>query len=226
MNKFIFPALRPVTSIFFISAFLLLKAEDSRAQSAGTLHNFSIIKPSEWIIPKNDTLDFAFDKYEGEDALILKRKIQNSKSASTAYPKNLKFRDGTIECDIASPGGPAGYIGLAFRIMDAHHYETIYFRPGGSGTIEAVQYMPEKKTEFDWWDYEDRKYQAIDMLPMNGWFHVKVVVKGNSMTVYTSNKPKPVFIYNNLDAAITRGSVGFWLGNSPSGAFKNLVVSM
>ena len=114
---------------------------------------------------------------------------------------------------------------IFFRIMDAHHYETIYFRPGSSGTIYAVQYMPEKKPEFDWWDYEDVKYQAMDTLPLIDWFHVKIVVKGNSMTVYTNNNPKPVFIYNNLDVSLTQGSVGFWLGNSASGAYKNLVVS-
>jgi hypothetical protein len=189
-------------------------------------HDFSSINPAEWVIPKNDSLDFTFENFEGMNALILKRKILNSKSASTAYPKNLEFRNGIIECDIASPEGPSGYIGLAFRIMDAHHYETIYFRPGGSGTMDAVQYMPEKKLEFDWWDYENAKYQAIDTLPLKTWFHVKVVVKENSMTVYTGNKETPVYTYNDLDAGITRGSVGFWLGNCRSGAFKNLIVRM
>jgi hypothetical protein len=156
--------------------------------------------------------------------LLLKRNILNYKSASIAYPKDLNFKDGIIEADIASPGGSAGFVGLAFRIKDAHHYETVYFRPGSSGTGEAVQYMPEKKQEFDWWDYENSKYEALAVLPVSGWFHTKLVVKGNRLTVFVGNAPKPVFVYDALDAGLKNGSVGFWLGNCTVGAYKNLVV--
>ncbi|MEJ7682520.1 MAG: hypothetical protein WKG06_32635 [Segetibacter sp.] len=30
------------------------------------------------------------------------------------------------------------------KALDEQHYEALYFRPGYSGTINAVQYMPEK----------------------------------------------------------------------------------
>jgi hypothetical protein len=202
----------------------LLIANAIYAQQKLQTHNYTTIKPSEWIIPKTDTLNYAFDNYLGAKALILKRSIVNYKSASVAYPKTLNFKDGVIELDIAAPTGKAGYVGLAFRIKDQHHYETLYFRPGSSGTINAVQYMPEKKAEFNWWDYEAAKYQAKTILPLTTWFHVKAVVKGRTLTVFVNNQPKPVMVYNELDPDLKTGSAGFWLGNSSSGAYKNLTV--
>ena len=186
--------------------------------------DYSSIKSALWVIPKTDTLDYALGNHAGKPALLLKRKFANYKSASVAYPKKLNFKDGIIELDIAAPTGKAGYVGLAFRIRDAHHYETLYFRPGSSGTINAVQYMPEKKLEFNWWDYEAEKYQAKTTLPLTAWFHVKAIVKGRTLTVFVDNQPKPVMVYNALDPDLKAGSVGFWLGNSASGAYKNLVV--
>jgi hypothetical protein len=194
------------------------------AQS-GQQHDLSVIDESSWVIPKNDTLDYGFDSYKNAKAFMLKRKIQNFKSASVAYPKNLNFQDGTIEADIASPQGGAGFVGLAFRIKDEHHYETIYFRPGSSNTPEAVQYMPEIKPEFNWWNYEDSIHESKAVIPLTDWFHVRVLVKGNTLTVFVNGDDKPVMIFKGLDPGLKNGSVGFWLGNCPVGAYKNLTVT-
>lgn len=207
---------------YLLMLFILL-ANSAWAQPKKTIHNYSTIRLPEWIIPKTDTLDFEQGSFDGKQALILKRKYDNYKSASVAYPKKLNFTDGIIEFDIASTMGKAGYIGVAFRIRDQHHYEVIYFRPGSSGTINAIQYMPEKKGEFNWWDYEATKYQAKTVLPV-GWFHVKVVVKGSRFTLFFNQDPKPVFSYDGLDPSLKSGSVGFWLGNTRSAAYRNLIV--
>lgn len=203
---------------------ILFVAIKVSAQQQYQVHDLSVIKPKEWIIPKNDTLDYEFGAYLGQKALLIKRMIGNYKSASLAYPKNLNFRNGIIEFDLAFAGKGNGYIGLAFRIKDAHHYETVYFRPLSSGTINAIQYMPEKKAEFNWWDYEANKYQANAILPHNDWFHVKVVVKDSKMEVYVNNAAKPSMTYASLDPSLKSGSVGYWHGNSSLGAYKNLVV--
>jgi 3-keto-disaccharide hydrolase len=203
---------------------LCLMMYKSYAQQKNSNLNYSVIHPAEWVIPKDDTLSYAFEKYEAADALLLKRNFLNYKSASIAYPIGLDFKDGIIECDIACPAGKNGFAGVAFRIKDPHHYETLYFRPGSSGTANAIQYMPEKKQEFNWWDYEDLKYQAKATIPLTGWFHVKAVVKGKRLTVYLNNQSTPAFTYNLLDDELSNGSVGFWLGNCTSGAFKNLIV--
>ncbi len=204
---------------------MLLAVTGAYAQQKPVVHNYSIIRESDWVIPWTDTLDYTFDKYLGQKALLLKRKIDNYKSASIAYPKGLEFKDGTIEFDAAWPGEKGGFVGIAFRIRDAHHYEVVYFRPESSGTINAIQYMPEKKQEFNWWNYEADKYQAKAMLPLHGWFHVKVIVKGSQLKVFLNHNETPTFIYNLLDSSLKSGSVGFWLGNCTVGAYKNLVVT-
>jgi hypothetical protein len=184
--------------------------------------DYSTIRVSDWVMQKSDTLDYALSEYGGARAFLMKRKAANSKSASIAYPKDLDFTNGSIELDIASPNGKQGFVGIAFHVQDSNHYETLYFRPGSSGTVYAIQYMPEKKPEFNWWDYEDSSWQATAILPETGWFHVKVVVKGRKMKVYLNHQPTAVVSRTDLDPGLPHGSVGFWLGNCPTGAYKNL----
>jgi hypothetical protein len=173
---------------------------------------------------KTDTLDYGFGAYLGKSAFFLKRTIANYKSGSVAYPKGFHFKDGIIDVDIAIPAGKDGFAGIAFRIKDEHHYKTVYFRPGSSGTINAIQYMPEKGWEFNWWDYEKDQYQANARLPLTGWFHVRAVVKGRTLKVYLDNGKQPAMVRDDLDASLPAGSVGFWLGNCSSGAYRNLRV--
>jgi hypothetical protein len=203
--------------------FLILTGSYGIAQQKHKTHDYTLIKTSEWVIPNTGGQSYALDSYKGSKALILKKDFDNYKFGSVAYPKALNFKDGEIELDMASTTGK-DYLGLAFRIKDAHHYQTLYFRPASSGTINAIQYMPEKKDEFNWWDYEAEKYQAKATLPATSWFHIKAVVKGNRLTVYVDHQPKPAMVYTALDPSITEGSVGFWFGNSAACAYKNLTV--
>jgi len=189
------------------------------------IYNYSNIKPAEWVIPVSDTVSYSFGEYQGQKALLMKRKYGNYKTGTAIYPKDLKFTDGIIEFDAAWGGKQGGYLGFAFRIKDQHHYETVYFRPESSGTINAVQYMPEKQAEFNWWNYEANKYQAKATLPLHNWFHIKAIVKDNAVSIFVDNQPKPVMVYKPLDSSLKTGSVGFWFGNSSDCAYKNLVVT-
>ena len=193
------------------------------AQQKTKVHNYSVIKTSEWVIPNSDGVSYSVDTYKSSKALIIKKSFNNYKFGAIAYPKDLNFTDGEIELDMASSNGNE-YLGLAFRIQDAHHYQTLYFRPASSGTINAIQYIPAKKADFNWWDYEADKYQAKATLPATEWFHIKAVVKGQTLAVYVNHQPKPAMIYTTLDPELKSGSVGFWFGNSLSCAYKNLTV--
>jgi hypothetical protein len=199
-------------------------------QSQKISHDFTKIIPEKWNIPSNDTLSFAFENYDSSSALILRRseasisvrKIQTDNFTSLAYVKDLQFKDGIIEADLASPNG-GGFIGLAFRIKDEHHYETVYFRPASSHTPEAMQYMPSLQARFNYWSYQDHEHQAYAKIPFKKWFHVKLVVKGASLTVFVNNSENPIFIYNDLNENLSNGSVGFWLG-CLVGSYKNLII--
>jgi hypothetical protein len=193
------------------------------AACAQKTHNYSDIKTADWVIPNSGGLSYAIGTYDGSKALIIKKSFNSPKAAFIAYPKNLNFKDGDIELDMASSTGNE-YLGLAFRIQNPHRYESVYFRPASSGTINAIQYMPEKKDEFNWWDYEANKYQGKAKLPAKTWFHIKAVIKGQTLTVYVDHDPKPAMIYTALDPEFKSGSAGFWFGNSAACAYKNLVV--
>ena len=193
------------------------------AQQKTKVHNYSVIKTSEWVIPNSDGDSYSVDTYKSSKALIIKKSFNNYKFGAIAYPKDLNFTDGEIELDMASTTGQ-DFVGLAFRIQDAHHYQALYFRPASSGTINAIQYMPEKKADFNWWDYEADKYQAKATLPATDWFHIKAVVKGQQLVVYVNHQAKPAMVYTALDPELKNGSVGFWFGNSLACAYKNLTV--
>ena len=207
----------------YLCLFLVISGVALKAQEKEVLFDYSIIKPAQWHIPKSDTISSAFEVYDSSDAFLLHRNFLDDKLAFIAYPGNLKFKDGTIDADIASPAG-GGFIGLAFRIKDAHHYETVYFRPGMSRSMEAMQYMPSRQNEFNWWSFTDRRFQSRATIPFNKWFHVQLLVKGSSLTVFVNREARPVFIYTDLDSNFDAGSVGFWLGNCNTGAYKNLVI--
>jgi hypothetical protein len=207
----------------FITALFLVIVNVSIAQQKHKTHNYTVIKPAEWVIPNSGGQSYALDTYKGSKALIMKKDFNNYKFGSVAYPKGLNFKDGEIELDMASTTGK-DFVGLAFRIQDAHHYQTLYFRPASSGTINAIQYMPEKTEDFNWWDYEAEKYQAKATLPATAWFHIKAVVKGNQLTVYVDHQSKPAMVYTALDPELKSGSIGFWFGNSAACAYKNLTV--
>ncbi len=205
-----------------LTCLLLITGNALIAQQKKT-HDFTHIDTTKWIIPNSGGQSYSLSTYKGSKALILKKNFDNYKFGGIAYPKGLNFKDGEIELDMASSNGKE-YLGVAFRIRDAHHYETLYFRPAGSNTINAVQYMPEKKDEFNWWDYEADKYQAKATLPATDWFHIKAVIKGQTLTVYVNHQPKPAMVYKALDPELKNGSVGFWFGNSSACAYKNLIV--
>lgn len=202
---------------------ILLLAMTANAVAQQKVHDYSVIEPANWVFPKTSGFSYDLETYQGAKALMLKKNFNTPKSAFIAYPKDLNFRDGEIELDMASTTGN-DYLGLAFRIQDAVHYETLYFRPASSGTINAVQYMPAKKDEFDWWDYEADKYQAKATLPAKTWFHVKVVVKGRQLTVYVDHQAKPSMVRNDLDPGFKSGFAGVWFGNSAACAYKNLTI--
>lgn len=201
---------------------MLIVANASVAQKHKT-YDYSNIDPAQWIIPNSDGVSYSMATYQGAKALMMKKNFNDPKNAWIAYPKGLTFKDGEIELDMASTTGNE-YLGLAFRIKDAHHYQTLYFRPASSGTINAIQYMPEKKAEFNWWDYEADKYQAKAKLPATTWFHIKAVVKGQTLTVYVDHQVTPSMVYKALDPDLKEGSAGFWFGNSLACAYKNLII--
>jgi len=76
-----------------------------------------------------------------------------------AYRPDLSFSDGTIEFELAPPGGI--FAGVAFRMDNTADYEIIYFITSENGERwKAIQYQPVFSGETTWQLYNEAPYLA------------------------------------------------------------------
>lgn len=147
--------------------------------------------------------------------------IQTLGRGTVAYPRDLLFSDGAIECDMA--GG--AYLGISFRIreVDGKRYsEDIYFRISGNQRPQTVQYYPHgtlKQEELHRPPYEE----AIRLIEQDEWFHVRIEVQGRQAQVFLDNNKEPVQVVDDLMHNHGIGSVGV---RSWGGRFANLKVTL
>jgi hypothetical protein len=125
-----------------------------------------------------------------------------------AYVPELKMQDGVVEADVA-PDPRGAFFGIAFRVQSPKDFELIYFRPGSSGTPEAVQYTPTLNGAIAWQLFHGPGAQATADIP-DKWMHVKIEVSGLTATLYLDGATKPSLTVTNLAGDDAAGSVGFW----------------
>jgi hypothetical protein len=111
--------------------------------------------------------------------------------------KGPKFRDGTLDVDVASkPGGL--FVGIAFRIESEANMEIVYLRPLASDTIEAMQYTPRLNGDAIWQLLNSSHEKASAHIPENQWFHMRLVVRGRTCTVYLNESTVPTLTVTKL----------------------------
>ena len=134
--------------------------------------------------------------------------------------KGAKFRDGTVEFDVASK--PHGlFLGIGFRIESEANMEVIYLRPNASDTIEAVQYTPRLNGDAIWQLLNSNHEKASARLPENQWIHMKIVVRGRTCTLFLNASKVPTLVVTNLRRGDSEGGIALWaLGGG--GYFSNL----
>ena len=153
-----------------------------------------------------------FGEFLGRRAIDLPAGLLNVKGA--------KFRDGTVEVDVASK--PRGlFMGLAFRVESAANMEFVYLRPSASDTIEAVQYTPRLNGDVIWQLLNSSHEKATAHLPANQWVHLKILVRGRTCQVFVNESKVPTLTVTNLRRGDSEGGIGLWaLGGG--GYFSNL----
>ncbi|HPG40478.1 MAG TPA: nitroreductase family protein [bacterium] len=162
--------------------------------------------------------------YLGQEAL----KIQPDKGDAVALIQDIQFENGVIELDIAAI---PTFTGLVFRARNNDIYEGIYFRPQNSRAdnpvqrARTVQYISAPR--HSWFYLRDKypgKYEgAVDLAP-DAWFHVKVVVRDSTASVFVNNAATPCLVVNDLKHGISAGFVGVWCGNGSGGTFANIKI--
>lgn len=150
-----------------------------------------------------------------------------------ALVKGSTFSEGTIEVDIRGKDVMGqNFVGVAFHSVEGVGADVIYFRPFNFASNDpvrrshSVQYV--SLPEWDWRKlretFPDKYESAIASPPdANGWFHARIEVKGNEITVYVDDASEPCLRVSKLNSRKS-GEVGVWVGFKTSGDFANLTV--
>lgn len=154
-------------------------------------------------------------------------------SVGLAWILDKEFTEGKIEFDVKGIDKYQGsFLGVAFHGANDTTYQAVYFRPfnfRATDTLRkshAVQYM--SNPNYDWPVLRERfpgiyeKQMPSDIDP-NGWFHVKLVILAESVSVYINKSKVPVLETKLLGQ--THGKmIGYWVGNGSGGEWKNLKI--
>jgi hypothetical protein len=150
-----------------------------------------------------------------------------------AWITNASFGFGSIEFDVKGKDViQQSFVGIAFHGTDDSAYDVVYFRPFNFQSPDSlrkkhqVQYISLPK--FDW-EILRQKFTGVyennitqNILPTD-WFHAKVVIKDNSITVYVNEDEKASLVVKPISKT-KNGKIGFWVGNNSDGDFANLVI--
>lgn len=154
-------------------------------------------------------------------------------NAGVAWLQGITFTNGTIEFDVKGKDVlQQSFVGLAFHGSKDNAADVIYFRPfnfrakDSTRHAHAVQYV--SAPAYDWpllrEKFPGRYEQAIEPAPNpNEWFHTKIVVDNQKVTVYVNGEAKPALVVQQL-VKLDGNRIGLWVGNGSDGNWKNLVI--
>ena len=188
------------------------------------------------LVGKN--VSIARSNYQGRDAIQLIAKPEAANATSYALVKNVSFRDGVIEVDLAGQpaagafAGARGFIGIAFRVQSDGRYEYIYLRPTNGRADDQVrrnhstQYSSYPDFDFARSRQEaPEKYESYVDLQPGIWTKYKIEVEGRKARLYVHGAEQPCLIVNDLKLDTQAGGVALWVGPGTEGYFSNLKIT-
>jgi hypothetical protein len=175
--------------------------------------------------------------YEGKSAVRLDALPDAANGQSYAIVKSSRFRNGTIEVELAGKpaanAGPAarGFIGMAFRLQ-GNRYEYIYLRPTNGRTDDQVrrnhstQYGSQPEFDFERLRKESpEKYESYVDLEPGVWTKYRIVVEGTKARLFVHGAAQPCLIVNDMKLGDSEGAVALWVGPGTEGYFANLKIT-
>jgi hypothetical protein len=161
-----------------------------------------------------------FIDYMGKPSMELKagNYAQHIQSGA-AVLKELTFRSGTIEYDVATSSDMGA--GFIFRRADKDSYEMFYLRPRPKceEAPDCVQYAPQTRGVLLWDLFP--QYQGAAPLRQGEWNHVKLVVSGRRMNIFINGATQPTLRIGRLEGDTDEGGL---MLQGP-GIFANLTVT-
>jgi len=176
--------------------------------------------------------------FKGRSAIRLMATPAALNAESYAVVKDVLFRDGTIEVDVAGQpaagagGGARGFIGIAFRLAGDGTYEYIYLRPTNGRADDQIrrnhstQYSSHPDFDFARSRKEaPEKYESYVDLQPGVWTSFKIEVEGRKARLYVHGAEQPCLIVNDLKLEPREGGVALWVGPGTEGYFSNLKIA-
>ena len=176
--------------------------------------------------------------YKGRSAIQVIATSGAANATSYVVVKDAKFRDGTIEVDLAgqpaatAAQGARGFIGMAFRLQGDGKYEYIYLRPTNGRADDQVrrnhstQYSSYPDFDFARSRQEaPEKYESYVDLQPGVWTKYKIEVEGRKARLYVNGAEQPCLIVNDLKLEPREGGVALWVGPGTEGYFSNLKIT-
>lgn len=176
--------------------------------------------------------------YKGRSAIQVLAAVDAANAASYAVVKDVSFRDGTIEVDLAGQpaaaagSGARGFIGVAFRLQSDGAYEYIYLRPTNGRADDQVrrnhstQYSSYPDFDFARSRREaPEKYESYVDLEPGVWTKYKIEVEGRKARLYVHGAEQPCLIVDDLKLEPRSGGVALWVGPGTEGYFSNLKIT-
>ena len=184
-------------------------------------------------------VSIAQTSYKGRSAIQVIAAPEAPNAASYALVKDVSFRDGTIEVDLAGQPaagaaflGARGFIGIAFRLQGDGAYEYIYLRPTNGRADDQVrrnhstQYSSHPDFDFARSRQEaPEKYESYVDLQPGVWTKYKIEVEGRKARLYVNGAEQPCLIVNDLKREPHDGGVALWVGPGTEGYFANLKIT-
>ena len=188
------------------------------------------------LVGKN--VSIAQANYKDRAAIQVIAKPEAANATSFALVKDVSFRDGMIEVDLAgqpaagASAGARGFIGIAFRVQGDGRYEYIYLRPTNGRADDQIrrnhstQYSSYPDFDFARSRQEaPEKYESyVDLLP-GVWTKYKIEVEGRTARLYVHGAEQPCLIVNDLKLEPRDGGVALWVGPGTEGYFSNLKIT-
>jgi hypothetical protein len=183
-------------------------------------------------------VSIAQSTFKGRSAIQVMAALQAANASSYAVVKDVSFRDGTIEVDVAgqpaagAASGARGFIGIAFRLQNDGAYEYIYLRPTNGRADDQVrrnhstQYSSHPDFDFARLRQEaPEKYESYVDLEPGVWTRFKIEVEGSKARLYVHGAEQPCLIVNDLKLEPRAGGVALWVGPGTEGYFSNLKIT-
>ena len=174
--------------------------------------------------------------YQGKSAVRLDADPKAANGESYAIVKASRFRNGTIEVDLAGKpaagagGGARGFIGIAFRVQGGR-YEYIYLRPTNGRADDQVrrnhstQYAAHPDFDFARLRKESpEKYESYVDLETGVWTKYRIVIDGTKARLFVHGASQPCLIVNDMKLGDSEGAVALWVGPGTEGYFANLKI--